>query len=101
MAPVAIAIEPLGTESEMSVNRLELQPWCAAATIARITVANTAHETPAIGACPTSPPIDITGTTRVAHTSMVNFRDGPTAMPRRTKWEETHPPPIEPASATR
>src|SRR5262245_29992241 len=81
-----------GNVSDVSVNRLHDQPWCAAA--ARPTSATATHTLEARDA-------KTIGTTAIRHTSSAVFRPALTDQPRRIRLDESHPPPMLPTSAAR
>src|SRR5207247_10163612 len=80
-----------GNMSLASVYTLADQAWCAAA--ATLTIATAAHMLPASGA-------STVGTINSAIASIVVLRARLTVQPRFIRALESHPPPIEPTSAT-
>jgi hypothetical protein len=78
--------------SLVSVNRLALHHWCAAA--ATLTSATATQSASAIGA-------SAVGTMSTAAISIAALRARCTAQPRRMSAPDTHPPATEPTSATR
>src|SRR5881628_2890323 len=81
-----------GNMSLASVYTLADHAWCAAA--ATLTIATAAHRLPASGA-------SAVGTIRSAIASIAVFLARFTVQPRLIRALDSHPPPTEPASATR